>query len=61
MWLTFLGAAGTVTGSRLLVEHDSRRLLVDCGMFQGERVLRRRNWAPQSRLRSRFHSGPQLR
>jgi metallo-beta-lactamase family protein len=46
MWLTFLGAAGTVTGSRLLVEHDGRRLLVDCGMFQGERELRRRNWAP---------------
>jgi metallo-beta-lactamase family protein len=46
MWLTFLGAAGTVTGSRLLVEHDGRRLLVDCGMFQGNRELRRRNWAP---------------
>lgn len=46
MWLTFLGAAGTVTGSRLLVEHDGRRLLVDCGMFQGDRELRRRNWAP---------------
>jgi hypothetical protein len=29
MWLTFLGAAGTVTGSRLLVEHDGRRLLVE--------------------------------
>jgi metallo-beta-lactamase family protein len=46
MWLTFLGAAGTVTGSRLLVEHDGHRLLVDCGMFQGDRDLRRRNWAP---------------
>lgn len=46
MWLTFLGAAGTVTGSRLLVEHDGHRVLVDCGMFQGERDLRRRNWAP---------------
>src|SRR5690349_1313727 len=44
--LTFLGAAGTVTGSRLLVEHDRHRLLVDCGMFQGSRDLRRRNWAP---------------
>ncbi len=46
MWLTFLGAAGTVTGSRLLVEHDRQRMLVDCGMFQGERELRRRNWEP---------------
>lgn len=46
MWLSFLGAAGTVTGSRLLVEHDGYRALVDCGMFQGERELRRRNWQP---------------
>jgi metallo-beta-lactamase family protein len=46
MWLRFLGAAGTVTGSRLLVEHDGHRVLVDCGMFQGERELRRRNWEP---------------
>lgn len=45
MWLTFLGAAGTVTGSRQLVEHDGHRMLVDCGMFQGTRELRRRNWA----------------
>lgn len=44
MFLTFLGAAGTVTGSRFLVEHGDARLLVDCGMFQGERDLRRRNW-----------------
>jgi metallo-beta-lactamase family protein len=44
--LVFLGAAGTVTGSRLLVEHDNHRILVDCGMFQGSRELRRRNWAP---------------
>jgi metallo-beta-lactamase family protein len=46
MWLTFFGAAGTVTGSRLLVDHAGRRLLVDCGMFQGEREVRRRNWEP---------------
>src|SRR6478609_8542140 len=46
MLLEFLGAAGTVTGSRLLVEHDGHRVLVDCGMFQGTRELRRRNWAP---------------
>ncbi len=44
MLLRFLGAAGTVTGSRLLVEHDGHRVLIDCGMFQGTRELRRRNW-----------------
>jgi metallo-beta-lactamase family protein len=45
--LRFLGAAGTVTGSRFLVTAASgRRLLVDCGMYQGRRELRRRNWAP---------------
>jgi metallo-beta-lactamase family protein len=43
--LTFLGAAGTVTGSKFLVEHDDRRLLVDCGLFQGFKTLRLRNWA----------------
>lgn len=44
--LQFLGATGTVTGSRFLIGADRVRLLVDCGMFQGERSLRRRNWAP---------------
>ncbi|MFI7545170.1 MBL fold metallo-hydrolase [Actinoplanes sp. NPDC049599] len=44
--LQFLGATGTVTGSRFLVTAGRARLLVDCGMFQGERALRRRNWAP---------------
>lgn len=44
--LRFLGAAGTVTGSRFLVERDGRRVLVDCGLFQGEREWRRRNWQP---------------
>lgn len=44
--LQFLGAAGTVTGSRFLITAGRARLLVDCGMFQGERALRRRNWAP---------------
>jgi len=46
MKLTFLGATGTVTGSRYLVEHAGRRLLVDCGLFQGLKQLRLRNWAP---------------
>lgn len=44
--LRFLGAAGTVTGSRFLVDSDGRRLLVDCGMYQGDAALRRRNWQP---------------
>ena len=42
--LTFLGAAKTVTGSQYLVEAGEARLLVDCGMFQGEKALRVRNW-----------------
>lgn len=44
--LQFLGAAGTVTGSRYLVEADGRRILIDCGLFQGYKQLRERNWAP---------------
>ena len=44
--ITFLGGAGTVTGSRYLIEYDSRRLLVDCGLFQGYKQLRLRNWQP---------------
>jgi metallo-beta-lactamase family protein len=44
--LTFLGAAGTVTGSKHLLEVDGRRLLVDCGLFQGLKELRLRNWEP---------------
>ncbi|MCG2797481.1 MAG: MBL fold metallo-hydrolase [Cellulomonas sp.] len=44
--LTFLGAAGTVTGSKFLVETDGARLLIDCGLFQGPRQWRRRNWDP---------------
>lgn len=46
MDLTFLGAAGTVTGSKTLVRSDDARLLVDAGLFQGLRNLRRRNWDP---------------
>lgn len=44
--LTFLGAAGTVTGSRYLVEAGPSRVLVDCGLFQGYKALRMRNRAP---------------
>jgi metallo-beta-lactamase family protein len=42
--ITFLGAAGTVTGSKYLVEAEGKRLLVDCGLFQGSKELRQRNW-----------------
>lgn len=44
--LTFLGGAGTVTGSKYLLENDGHRILVDCGLFQGYKVFRLRNWAP---------------
>jgi metallo-beta-lactamase family protein len=44
MRLTFLGATGTVTGSKYLLEHAGRRVLVDCGLFQGLKQLRKRNW-----------------
>ena len=42
--ITFLGAAGTVTGSKHLVEAEGKRLLVDCGLFQGSKELNQRNW-----------------
>ena len=43
--LTFLGAAGTVTGSRHLLRHGEHGILVDCGLFQGLKALRLKNWA----------------
>jgi metallo-beta-lactamase family protein len=44
--LTFLGGAGgTVTGSKHLLENGDRRVLLDCGLFQGQKELRQRNWA----------------
>jgi metallo-beta-lactamase family protein len=46
MQLSFLGAAGTVTGSRYLVQAAGRRVLVDCGLFQGYKQLRLKNWSP---------------
>jgi len=42
--LTFLGGAGTVTGSKYLVTSGSRSILIDCGLFQGLKQLRLRNW-----------------
>ncbi|HET7841083.1 MAG TPA: MBL fold metallo-hydrolase [Terriglobia bacterium] len=44
--LQFLGAAGTVTGSKYLLEAGGERLMIDCGLFQGEKELRLRNWSP---------------
>lgn len=46
MELEFLGATGTVTGSKYLVRAGTKKLLVDCGLFQGFKQLRLRNWAP---------------
>jgi metallo-beta-lactamase family protein len=44
--LTFLGAARTVTGSRYLLNIKGKRILIDCGLFQGPKEHRRRNWTP---------------
>lgn len=44
MEISFLGATGTVTGSKYLVSSGSTRILVDCGLFQGLKQLRLRNW-----------------
>ncbi len=45
MQLTFLGATGTVTGSKYLLKSGDKRILVDCGLFQGLKQLRLKNWA----------------
>lgn len=42
--ITFYGGVGTVTGSKYLLEHNGRKVLVDCGLFQGLKELRERNW-----------------
>ncbi|OGT31014.1 MAG: mRNA 3'-end processing factor [Gammaproteobacteria bacterium RIFCSPHIGHO2_12_FULL_35_23] len=46
MRLKFLGATGTVTGSKYLLIIDNQKILVDCGLFQGQKELRLRNWNP---------------
>jgi metallo-beta-lactamase family protein len=54
--LTFLGAADSVTGSRYLLETDHARVLVDCGLFQGLKKARERNWAPLPFPASSLHA-----
>lgn len=44
--LTFMGATGTVTGSRHLLEAEGKKYLIDCGLFQGIKEIRQRNWEP---------------
>src|SRR5947208_228609 len=44
--ITFLGAAETVTGSKHLLDLNGHKVLVDCGLFQGPKDLRARNWQP---------------
>src|SRR5690348_13813516 len=44
--IQFLGGAGTVTGSKFLVSWGGHRVLVDCGLFQGLKNLRLKNWEP---------------
>lgn len=46
MQLQFLGATGTVTGSKYLVTSHAKKVLIDCGLFQGYKQLRLRNWEP---------------
>jgi len=48
MKIHFLGGAGTVTGSKTLVETNTMRILIDCGQFQGIKPLRELNWLPLS-------------
>ncbi len=44
--IAFLGATETVTGSRFLITSDKSKILVDCGMFQGVKSDRLKNWDP---------------
>ena len=46
MHLAFLGGVSTVTGSKYLLDIGERRILIDCGLFQGFKQLRLRNWEP---------------
>ena len=52
MKVKFIGGAGTVTGSKTLIESNGIRILVDCGLFQGVKALRELNWEPLPTLPS---------
>jgi metallo-beta-lactamase family protein len=52
MKIQFLGGAGTVTGSKTLIESGESRILIDCGLFQGIKPLRELNWEPLAVLPS---------
>ncbi|HEY4798963.1 MAG TPA: MBL fold metallo-hydrolase, partial [Bacteroidia bacterium] len=54
--ISFLGGAGTVTGSKTLLEKNGQRILIDCGLFQGLKVLRLLNWQPFQIDPSSVHS-----
>ena len=54
--ITFLGGADTVTGSKYLVQHEGQSLLVDCGLFQGYKQLRLRNWRPLPVVPGQIHA-----
>ncbi len=54
--LTFLGASDTVTGSRTLLEYRGKKYLIDCGLFQGEKSKRQRNWEVFSPDPSSIHA-----
>ena len=55
--LTSLGAAGTVTGSKHLLTKDGKRILVDCGLFQGLKNLRELNWECPAPLKLNHYCG----
>ena len=42
--IQFLGASGTVTGSKYLLSHNGQKILIDCGLFQGSKTVRLKNW-----------------
>jgi metallo-beta-lactamase family protein len=54
--LKFLGAAQSVTGSKYLLELDKEKILIDCGLFQGQKELRLRNWQPLTIDPATIHS-----